>query len=318
MNAMRVLSTFTAPISPKERERAEQFSRQQATPEKGEQVRLNTLAVSFVNFYLECMGFETLLENSDSWNPVQQTLTDTAALRLKNLGDLECRPVLANTQFIYIPPEVQSSRIGYVIVQIHESFREATILGFVKQVSTESLSIVQLQPLEKLLEYLEDLSQARQAKLSSRSPAVSKNRINLKQWLDNIFEAGWQEISTVLELQIAEPAWRNARNASASRGKKIDLGKQTISQSVVLVVAVNPENSREMDIFVEVHPTSGQTYLPSNLQVSVLDVAGVAVMEASSRNTNKNIQLQFGAESGEYFSVKLALGEAIAIEDFII
>ena len=133
------LSTFTAPISPKDRERAEQFSRQQATPEKGEQVRLNTLAVSFVNFYLECMGFETNLENSDSWNPVQQTLMDTATLCLKNLGNLECRPVLANAQFVYVPPEVQSHRIGYAVVQIHESFREATILGFAKQVTTDLL-----------------------------------------------------------------------------------------------------------------------------------------------------------------------------------
>lgn len=314
MNAMRVLSTFTAPISPKERERAERFYRQQATPEKGEQVRLNTLAVSFVNFYLECMGFETLLENSDSWNPVQQTLTDTAALCLKNLGELECRPVLANAQFVYVPPEVQSNRIGYVAVQIHEALREATILGFIKQVSTDLLPLERLQPVEDLLEYLEELSQA---PLAARSPALSKNRVNLKQWLDKIFEAGWQEISTVLDIQLAAPAW-NTRNASASRGKKIDLGRQTIAQSVVLVVALHPENLQSTDIIVEVYPTSGQIYLPPNLQVSVLDFAGAAVMEASSRNTNKNIQLRFSGEPGEYFSVKLALGEAIAIEDFVI
>ncbi|MDV2998336.1 MAG: hypothetical protein N4J56_008041 [Chroococcidiopsis sp. SAG 2025] len=317
MNAMRVLSTFTAPISPKERERAERFYRQQATPEKGEQVRLNTLAVSFVNFYLECMGFETNLENSYSWNPVQQTLTDTAALCLKNLGELECRPVLANAQFVYVPPEVQSNRIGYVIVQIHESFREATILGFVQQVTSDVLPLVQLQPLEDLLDYLENLSQVKQVESTTQLPTLSRNRVNLKQWLENIFEAGWQEISTVLDLQLAEPVW-NARSASASRGKQIDLGRQTIAQSVVLVVALHPENLQLTDIIVEVYPTSGQTYLPPNLQVSVLDFAGAAVMEASSRNTNKNIQLRFSGEPGEDFSVKLALGEAIAIEDFVI
>lgn len=317
MSNITTLSAFSAPISPKERERAEQFKRQQATPEKGEQVRLNTLAVSFVNFYLECMGFETDLENSDSWNPVQQTLMDTAALCLKNLGNLECRPVLANAQFVYVPPEVQSNRIGYVVVQIHASFREATILGFVKQVTTQLLPLTQLQPLEDLLEYLEDLSQVEQVQLTARSPILLKNPVNLKQWLDNIFEVGWQEISSVLDLQLPETEW-STRSASASRGKQIDLGRQTITQSVVLVVALHPENSQETDIIVEVHPTSGQTYLPPNLQISVLDFKGAAVMEASSRNTNKNIQLQFSAESGEHFSVKLALGEVIAIEDFAI
>lgn len=314
---MKVLSTFTGPISPKARHQAEQMCRQQATLKKGEQVRLNILAVDFVNFYLECMGFETQLENSDSWNPVEQTLMDTAALSLKNLGDLECRPVLANAQFIYVPPEVQSNRIGYVAVQIHESLREATVLGFARQVSTDLLPLDRLQPVEDLLEYLEDFSQAKQAELATRSPALSKNRVNLSQWLDKIFESGWQEISTVLDLQLAEPAW-SARSSSASRAKQIDLGRQTIAQSVVLVVGLHPENSQETDIIVEVHPISGQTYLPPNIRVSVLDFAGVAVMEAQTKNTNKNIQLQFSAESGEHFSVKLALGEVITTEDFVV
>jgi Protein of unknown function (DUF1822) len=313
MSHTKVLS-FTGPISPKARHRAEQMCRQQATAKKGESIRLNILAVDFVNFYLECMGFETDLGKSDSWNPVQQTLMDTAALCLKNLGDLECRPVLANTQFVYIPPEVQSNRIGYVAVQIHESLRAATILGFVKQVSTDLLPLERLQPVEDLLEYLEELSQA---PLAARSPAQSKNRVNLRQWLDSIYESSWQEISTVLDLQPTAPAWR-LRSANPNRGKQIELGKQAIAQSVVLVVAVNSENSQETDIVVEVHPTSGQSYLPPNLQVSVLDFTGATVMEAQARNTNKNIQLQFSGEPGECFSVKLALGEAIAIENFVI
>ncbi len=317
MSNITSFSTFTGPISPQARHRAEQLSRQQATPGKGEQVRLNALAVSFTNYYLQCMGFETDLEASDSWNPVQQTLMDVADLSLKNLGKLECRPVLVNAQSVYVPPEVQSDRIGYVVVQISKSFREATLLGFVKQVSTELLPINQLQPLENLLEFLEEISEFKQAELTTQLPTQSGTLVNLKQWFENIFEVGWQEISTVLDLQLATPAWRE-RNANVSRGKPIDLGRQTSAQSVILVVALHPESSQETDIFVEVHPTSGQTYLPPNLQVSVLDVEGTAVMEAQARNTNKNIQLQFSAESGEHFSVKLALGEAIVIEDFII
>ena len=317
MSNMTIISTFTAPLSPKARSRAEQLYRQQATPEKGEQVRLNTLAVSFVNFYLECMGFETDLEKSDR-NPVQQTLMDIAILSLKNLGDIECRPVLANAQFVYVPPEVQLNRIGYVVVQIHESFREATILGFIKQVSTELMPLVQLQPLEDLLEYLEILAQAnRRIELNTQPHVTPRNRVNLKQWFDRIFEVSWQEISTVLDLQITTPAW-SARSTAPSRGKSIELGKHLTAQSVVLIVALHPENSQETDITVEVHPTKEQTYLPPNLQVSVLDFAGTAVMEAQARNTNKNIQLQFSAAEGEHFSVKLALGEAIAIEDFAI
>lgn len=89
------------------------------------------------------MGFETDLEGSDSWNPLQQTLLDVADLDVKKLGKLECRPVLEGTQVIYVPPEVDSNRIGYLGVQISNSFREATLLGFVKKVSKDGATIME-------------------------------------------------------------------------------------------------------------------------------------------------------------------------------
>lgn len=320
MSNITVLSTFTGPISPDARRRAEHLSRQQATPEKGEQVHLNTLAVSFVNYYLQCMEFSTDLEASDSWNPVQQTLMDVADLSLKDLGFLECRPVLVDTQLVYVPPEVQSNRIGYVIVQISKSFREATLLGFVKQVTTEFVPINQLQPLSDLLEYLEELTSVKQSELAERSLTQNKTIVNLKQWYENIFDAGWQEISALLGTQGATLAlsMRSANNEFFSRGKLINLVKETTDQSVVLVVTLSPEESQETDITVEIHPTSEQTYLPPNLQLTVLDFEGVAVMEAQTRSNNRNIQLQFSGEPGERFSIKVALGDVSIIEDFII
>lgn len=317
---MTVLLTFTGPISPDARRRAEQLCRQQATPEKGEQVRLNTLSVSFVNSYLQYMGFDPDLEASDSWDPVQQTLMDVADLSLKNLGFLECRPVLADTQFVYVPPEVQSNRIGYAAVQISKSFREATLLGFVKQVSTDLLPLSQLQSLENLLDYLEYLSQVKQAELASQSLKESKILVKLKQWVENIYESGWQEVSAFLGTQQDYPALslRSANKAFVSRGKQLELGEEMSAQAVFLVVTLTPENEQEMDIIVEVHPTSGQTYLPPNLQLMVLDFEGVAVMEAQARSVNKNIQLQFSGEPGERFSVKVVLGDVSVVENFVI
>ena len=337
--------TFTGPISTTDRRRAEQLCRQQATPEKEEQVRLNTLSVAFVNSYLQYMGFETDLEATDSWDSVKHIFMDVADLSLKKLGFLECRPVSEDTEFVYVPPEVQSNRIGYVAVQINKSFREATLLGFVKEVTSDLLPISQLQSVENLLEYLEELSQvetrtpkpyghaARTGKLATRSvPAglnfaslhmaddsliPNKTLVKLKQWLENIVEAGWQDIETLLGTQI-NPAWnmRSKTDAFLSRGKLIDLG--ILSGTVVLVVTLPYDNEQEMDIIVEVRPTIGQTYLPANLQLIVLDFEGISVMEAQTRSSNKNIQLQFSAEEGERFSVKLALGDISVTEDFVI
>ncbi|MBD0386508.1 MAG: DUF1822 family protein [Nostoc sp. C3-bin3] len=316
------LTTFTGPIPPDGRHRAEKLRRQQATQKKAEQVYLNTLSVSFVNSYLQYMGFETDLDKSD-WNPLQQTLMDIADLSLKNLGALECRPVLEDAQFVYVPPEVHSNRIGYVAVQIKESFREATLLGFVKQVQTDFLLINQLQPLDNLLEYLEELTQMKQAELASQLLTSNKSLVKLKQWLENIFEDGWQEIETLFDHQRANLDWslRGTNNSFISRGKLIDLGKTETIQGVILVVAFIQEKEQEIDIIVEVHPTSKESYLPPNLQLMVLDfeqVEGKSIMEAQTRSTNKNIQLQFSGDVGERFSIKLVLGDISVIESFLI
>ncbi|MEH2288928.1 DUF1822 family protein [Nostoc sp.] len=312
--------TFSAPIPVDGRHRAEELRRQQATQAKGEQVYLNTLSVSFVNYYLCCMGFETDLHKSDSWNVIQQTLMDVADLSLKNLGLLECRPVLEDAQFVYVPPEVQSNRIGYVAVQISKSFREATLLGFVKQVQTDFLPINQLQPLDNLLEYLEELSQFQVAEIADTSLTLNQNIINLKQWLENIFEAGWQEVETLLGTPSVSPALsiRSGNGASISRGKLIDLGEFWSERTVILIVTLPPDNEQEMDIIVELHPTNGLEYLPPNLHLMVLDFEGASVMEAQTRSSNKNIQFEFSCEVGERFGVKLVLGDISITENFVI
>lgn len=312
--------TFSAPIPVDGRHRAEELRRRQATEKKGNQVYLNTLSVSFVNSYLGYMGFETDLEKSNSWNVIQQTLMDVADLSVKNLGLLECRPVLEDAQFVYMPPEVQSNRIGYVAVQISKSFREAKLLGFVKQVQTDLLPINQLQPLDDFLEYLSELSQFQLGETSENSLTLNHNLVNLKQWVENIFEAGWQEVETLLGTPNANPAWsmRSEAGAFITRGKLIDLGKLLTDQAVVLIVTLPPGNEQEMDIIVEVHPINGQDYLPPNLHLIVLDFEGVSVMEAQTRSSNKNIQLEFSCEVGERFSVKLALGDISITENFVI
>ncbi len=320
MGNMTIPFKFTGPISPNARRLAEQLCQKQATPKKGEQVRLNTLAVSFVNSYLQCMGFETDLEGSDSWDSVQRVLMDVADLSLKNLGKLECRPVLEGSELINIPLEVQSDRIGYLAVQISPSLREATLLGFAKSVSSECLSINQLQPLENFLEHLEELTQVNLAESVSQPSIPKRSLINLKQWFENIFDNGWHSIEALLETPITYPAWssRSISDAGVCRGKLIDLGKQMTTKAVVLFVVLTPENDREMDIFVEVHPSIGQTYLPPNLHLIVLDSEGKALMEAQTRNNNQNIQLNFSGEVGERFSIKVSVGDFSIVEDFVI
>jgi hypothetical protein len=310
---MRNLSqslTFTVPLSSSAHHLAEQFRRQQSNQKKAKQVYLNTLAVSAVNFYLRCMGIETNWEGSQSRDPVMLSILDVANVEIPNLGKLECRPVLPQDKIVHIPSEVWSDRIGYVAVQLDESLRVATLLGFSQTAGNGELPISELRSLEDLLEHLRQIEQ----------PEPAKTRVNLSQWFENIFESGWQEMKALLGTQPANLAssLRSTPKAGVLRGKLIDLGIELTGQSVILVVALTPENDKEMDISVEVRSTSGQTYLPPNLQLMVLDEEGAVLMEAQTRSANNFIQLQFSGAPGERFSAKLALGDVSVSENFVI
>ena len=148
---------------------AQEFAKEQPTPPKAEQVYFNTLAVCMVNNYLRILGIPTDLTAGDSWNPVVRLAFDVADLEVTGLGRLECRPLksgsrkgelIAPSEVCYIPPEVQSDRIGYVAVSLDDEQQEATMLGFVKTVATSELPLSQLQSIDQLLEYLAQLKES--------------------------------------------------------------------------------------------------------------------------------------------------------------
>lgn len=309
--------SLTLPITIEARRIAQQFSRQQPTPEKAEQVRLNTLAVRSVNDYLQMMGIPTDLASSDSWNPIVRLCANVADLEVIGLGRLECRAIAASEQTCYVPPEVWEDRIAYVVVQLDEARGESKMLGFAKQATQEHLPIGQLQPLENLLLHLNQLS-------SAKSTVT-----NLSHWLKNTFESGWQTVESALNpaanltfsFRKADRDDRTDFNLAGDRtrrAKLIDLGMQLAGHSVALVVELRPESPQKTSILLQVHPTGNQLYLPPLLQLVVLDESGAIFLEAKARRADNYIQLQFSGSVGERFSVKVALDEVSITENFAI
>lgn len=151
---------LTIPLSNTAHNLGRQFAAQQATPEKGMRVYLNTLAVWAVHRYLKYLQIETELPLGDSWNPGLQALLDVADLLVPNLGKLECRPVLPNETVVALPPEVTQDRIGYLAIQFSDRLQDAQLLGFAPAVGVnplEELRIAELQPLDTLLDILDQL-----------------------------------------------------------------------------------------------------------------------------------------------------------------
>ncbi|MBW4562706.1 MAG: DUF1822 family protein [Mojavia pulchra JT2-VF2] len=310
--------TFTVPISLSDRVLAEEFCSQHSNLVKAKQVYLNTLAVSAVKFYLRCMGIETKWSASLSWNPVIQTVMDIADLEVIGKGRLECLPVLPNEKIIHISPEVCSDRIAYVAVQFDESLRQATLLGFVKTVSeSNSVLISELRSLEEFILQL------------SETPEKVKQPIHLSKWLMNVVDVGWQTVESLLSPQSAELAFRfrsaeqtlaqNPDNLTISvqKGTLLNLGRQSESKPIALVVGIIPVSEQEINICVKVCPVDGQKYLPEELEIMVLDDLGTVVMQATARDT-KSIQLTFSTELGEHFSIKIVLGDVNFTEFFTV
>ena len=309
--------TFTVPLGLEAHPLAERFFGKHRNPDKAKLVYFNTLAVYAANFYLRCMGIQTSWEGSLSWDPLAQTLMDVADLEVIGLGKIECRPVLPQQRVVSIPPEVSSDRIGYILVQLDESLEEATLLGFVKTVpSCGELSLNQLDSLEDLLIYL------------NQSTEKVKQPIHLSQWFVNAVDASWQAVESLLNpQQQAELVFKfrgteeilvHLENSTSSvqKGKLLDLGRDSESQLIALVVGLIPASSEEINIGIKVYPTGSQNYLPEELELLVLDEAGIAVMQATARNT-KSIQLNFSSVIGERFGVKVALGDVSFTEIFL-
>lgn len=304
--------TFTVALSSSAHRLAEQFRRQQTNPQKAKQVYLNTLAVSAVKFYLRCLEIETDWEASQSWNPVMQALMDVADLNVLGLGKLECRPVLSEIQVVRIPPEVWSDRIGYVAVQLDQSLREATLLGFTKTAGNGELPLNQLRSLEDLLEHLSHI----------RQPVPVEIRVNLSQWFQNLFEAGWQSLEALLGSDQDNLALglrsTPQLNDSVKGTKLVDLGLQLGSQSVALLVTIAPEVDQKVGIVVQLHPT-GEDYLPPNVSLILRSESGVTLQEVQSRSQDNYIQLKrFRGLPGECFNIQVAFGDVSVTEIFVI
>ncbi|NWF60354.1 MAG: DUF1822 family protein [Fischerella sp.] len=315
--------TFTVPLGLEAHTKAKELLTKYGNPNIAKQVYLNILAVYAVRFYLICMGIETNWETSSVWNPVMQSLMDVADLEVISLGKIECRPVLPAQKMIYFPPEVCSDRIGYVAVLLDESLMEATLLGFVKTVpESGELLITELRSLADLLHLTQPTVETRF--ITSVPPPI-----NLSQWLKNVIDTGWQTVeSLVNSQQQAELVlkFRSAErlialdlensNFSIQKGKLFDLGQESESIPIALVVGLIPASEREINICAKVCPLGGKNYLPEELELMVLDEKGIAVMQATARNT-KSIQLNFSSEIGERFSVKVILGDVSHTEAFI-
>ncbi len=307
---------FKVVLSQLAHSQAQKFYDFQENSHKAKQVYLNTLAIYAVNYYLNCLGFETDIIAGDSWNPVMQTLIDSADLVVKDRGKIECRPVLPNAKSCYIPSEAWSERIAYIAVQFNRKLTEATLLGSLRKVNNESVPIEQFYPIDELIGYI----------LQPHSQVI-----HLRQWFDKIFEFDWQTLDNFIDNDTQKWASIREGNVSSGRGKSleiegknsiagaklIDLGMQLGKQAVFLVMTIIPEEEDKLGVQIQLYPLVEQSYLPPNIKLTLLSETGESLANVDSRLYDNFIQLPyFKGKVGESFAIKIALNDESIVENF--
>jgi hypothetical protein len=276
-------------------------------PRKAAQVYRNTLCVCAVYDYLSKQGLEADLESSDSWTALDQSLSDVADLHLTGLGAVECRPVLPQAETLEIA-EFWADRLAYIAVQLDHDGAEATqarILGFVTDPQQEKIPLTELRSPQELLKLL--------------APRETPTPARLSQWLQNVFDAGWEAIDQVLNPSDRSYAYafRDQSNP-IRRAKLLDLGVRLGEVSVALLIGLEPRSDNKVWVRVQLHPVGADTHLPSSLKVTLQSSGGNAIQEESSRTDDFMLQLRgFAVPVGKEFQVQVSYGEGRVTERFI-
>ena len=335
MNLILQSHTLSVSLTLSARIKAQQFSRNQSIPQKAQQVYKNTLAVSAVNTYLNYSGWTTSLKNSNSWNPVMQSLLEVADLDIPEYGKVECCFVDSQNNFFVISPEAKEDRIVYIAVRLEPSLQSAKLLGFISEFSEGKVLLSQLKPILELPDYLEYWKQQQESQ-----KLINNSVTKLRQWFTGLVEEGWYTLDQVFMpafssgFRSLQKLHKESLAQGISRVKLLDLtGKNNSlqpsspydevivnyheeNQAVALILYLH-ERTEDLDISVKVCPINTNHYLPKGLEIFILDQQEQTVMHAQANNT-KNIEFRFSGESGEYFSIKACLNEKALIETFTI
>lgn len=321
-------ATFSIPLSQAAHGIAQQFAQQQANNIKAKQVYLNTLAAYAIGSYLQVFDIEVDLDSSDSWEPTFQALMDTAALHIKGLGQLECRPVLPNVDTCYIPADIWENRIGYVAVQLNQALTEAHVLGFMESVAQEQVSIEAFDAADQLLLHVTSQIQKKSIVSTHHGSVPHVPLVNLGQWLDNVIESGWLSLEDLFARRQPALSFRSRKtpileavlpkdDGAVSRGIFLDeLKLPTENDSLALILRVKRTEDMEKRIWVNVIPVGDHAMLlPDDLEVVVLDQHDEAVMQAQARKSEK-VQFTFRGEQNDTFKVRCILGDQILTKHF--
>ena len=141
--------------------------------------------------------------------------------------------------------------------------------------------------------------------------------VSIEDWLENIFEQGWQTLDSLLP-QSPALRFRSAAGGTAvlTCGKKIFL--QTAPDDLLLMFSVDIEANKRRNIRIQLYP-SGDTMLPNNVMLALeLSETGELLKTVKAGKQDDYIQIPpFRCSAGQRLRVHIQLADSACKEDFI-
>ncbi len=124
------------------------------------------------------------------------------------------------------------------------------------------------------------------------------------------------------DIMIAFPEWKLARiSRNKSRlywARKINLNRRITNYSFGLLIGFEEEKKHKYFIQIRIYPSNGQKYLPSTLQMLVIDNKGSIFEQVEAKESDEWIQVGLRGELQEEFQVKVQIDQGSVTEKFII
>lgn len=140
--------------------------------------------------------------------------------------------------------------------------------------------------------------------------------VSVADWLENIFEQGWQTVDNLLPAQRSGFRSAVANTAVLTCGKKIFLNKAL--DDLLLMFSVDIEANKRRNIRIQLYPSS-ESLLPSDLVLALeMSETGERLKTVKAGAKDNFIQIPpFRCSAGQRLKVHIQLDDSACQEEFI-
>lgn len=145
--------------------------------------------------------------------------------------------------------------------------------------------------------------------------------VNLRRWMTDIFERGWQNLES-LQLQTPALGFRSVatnRRRGPARAKRIALGTPSDRIEMLLVLMMTVETDDRRRVHIQLHPAGTSPLLTSNVTLTLeLPETGEILRTVQAGDRDNYIQLPpFRCPTNQRFRVRIQLADESFQEDFV-